>query len=189
MCKPVWETKTQGDLLHGLQAGVGDQDPRRFATRCASRCMRPREKVCHTRCASRCGRPRPRRSATRCASRSTRPASARCATRCASRCTTPRRSRSAAATGKPRSRNARPGRHRACKSPVAGCGIRAAAVACYQPGCCHTVQCQCPPIKICKRVWVPEVRRQQIECVKYVQRDLREEGSVHGLPAWCPSNA
>ncbi len=101
VCKPVWETRTKEILLHGVQAGVGNQDtkeistrsasrcrrpaPRTSATRCASRCMRLGRRSASTRCASRCGRPAPRRSATRSASRCTRPASARCATRCASR--------------------------------------------------------------------------------------------------------
>ena len=28
---------------------------------------------------------------------------------------------------------------------------------------------QCPPTKVCKCVWVPEVQEKTIECVKYVQ--------------------
>ena len=51
VCKPVWETRIHGaavgkrrDLLHGLQAGVGN---RPAATRCASRCGKPTREVCY----------------------------------------------------------------------------------------------------------------------------------------------
>ena len=41
----------------------------------------------------------------------------------------------------------------------------------YRPGCCHTEQVQCPPTKTCQQVWVPEVRQQTINCVKYVSEN------------------
>ncbi|MEE2781114.1 MAG: hypothetical protein VX431_02840, partial [Planctomycetota bacterium] len=40
---------------------------------------------------------------------------------------------------------------------------------CYKPGCCKKVQVQCPPRKVCKKVWVPEVKQKCIQCVKYVR--------------------
>ena len=48
VCKPVLGNPHERDLLHGLQAGVGR--PRPAATRCASRCGKPRtrEDLLHT---------------------------------------------------------------------------------------------------------------------------------------------
>src|SRR4029078_956130 len=45
----------------------------------------------------------------------------------------------------------------------------------YKPGCCHTVQVQCPPVKVCKKVWVPEVREKTINCVKYVRENMTKQ--------------
>ncbi len=63
VCKPVLGKPQQGDLLHGLQAGLGNQDPLLHglqaglgnqdphATRCASRCGKPaRSEICYTVC-------------------------------------------------------------------------------------------------------------------------------------------
>jgi hypothetical protein len=38
----------------------------------------------------------------------------------------------------------------------------------YCPGPCKTVQIQCPPIKVCKRVWVPIVTQREVSCSKVV---------------------
>src|SRR5207344_848725 len=42
---------------------------------------------------------------------------------------------------------------------------------CYKPGKCCQVKVQCPPTKVCRKVWVPEVHEKQIDCVKYVQEN------------------
>ena len=47
VCKPCWETKTR--TLHGLQAVLGNQDPRRSATRSASRAGKTSTR-CYTVC-------------------------------------------------------------------------------------------------------------------------------------------
>ena len=38
----------------------------------------------------------------------------------------------------------------------------------YCPGASKQVQIQCPPRKVCKKVWVPETKTREINCVKYV---------------------
>ncbi|MCA9119452.1 MAG: tetratricopeptide repeat protein [Planctomycetaceae bacterium] len=38
----------------------------------------------------------------------------------------------------------------------------------FIPGKCHTVEVQCPPVKVCKRVWVPRVEQKVVECTKVV---------------------
>jgi hypothetical protein len=45
----------------------------------------------------------------------------------------------------------------------------------YCPGACHTVQVQCPPRKICKKVWVPEVRTRTINCVRYEREVCKKQ--------------
>ena len=39
----------------------------------------------------------------------------------------------------------------------------------YVPGQCKQVQIQCPPIRVCKKVWVPEIVEKEVECTKYVR--------------------
>ena len=38
----------------------------------------------------------------------------------------------------------------------------------YVPGPCRRVKIQCPPIKVCRRVWVPTVEHRTIQCNKVV---------------------
>lgn len=38
----------------------------------------------------------------------------------------------------------------------------------YVPGKSHTVEVQCPPVKVCKRVWVPRVEQKVVNCTKVV---------------------
>ena len=87
--KYVAETRYRDVRVHGLQAGLGNQDPRPAATRSASRCTRPAPRTSATPSASRSRRPRrtnicytvckpvyetkTQKSATRSASRSTKP--------------------------------------------------------------------------------------------------------------------
>ena len=75
----------------------------------------------------------------------------------------------------------------------------------YCPGPCKQCQIQCPPVKVCKKVWVPEVQERQINCVKYVREMCVKTMQLHGLQdgagatredlhatrsaTWCPSNA
>lgn len=37
----------------------------------------------------------------------------------------------------------------------------------YKPGPCKEIQVQCPPVKCCKCVWVPEIRQREVTCVRY----------------------
>jgi hypothetical protein len=47
-----------------------------------------------------------------------------------------------------------------------GCSQKGSCV--YRPGKCCIVQRQCPPIRCCKRVWVPRYEQRTIDCTKTV---------------------
>jgi len=43
------------------------------------------------------------------------------------------------------------------------------------PGKCHTVCVQCPPRKVCKKVWVPEMQQRTINCVRYERECVQKQ--------------
>jgi hypothetical protein len=56
-----------------------------------------------------------------------------------------------------------------------GLGSLAPAAAFTEPGECKVVEVQCPPRKICKKVWVPEVTEKTINCVRYEREVVRKQ--------------
>ena len=45
----------------------------------------------------------------------------------------------------------------------------------FKPGTCRIVKVKCAPREICKKVWVPEVQKKQIKCVRYERETVKKQ--------------
>ena len=230
VCKPVWETKTK-EICYTVCKPVWETKTRTSATPCASRSGKPRPAA--TRSASRSGKPRPAAtpSASRSGKPSqkeicytvckpvweTKTALLhRLQAGLGNRVSV--RSRYQVAVKVPYTKTiqvqsghwenqtyevARP----ACHKTVASVGTfewdPCQCKCVYKPGPCVTLDCQGPPIKCCKRVWVPECIDEGNPVLQHRVPDLHADGAATRSarwsrrlrPAatrsatWCPSSA
>ena len=45
----------------------------------------------------------------------------------------------------------------------------------FKPGTCRIVKVKCAPREICKKIWVPEVQKKQIKCVRYERETVKKQ--------------